>query len=436
MVNKRLEKYALFSENFRGLPDGWHNLRACNFLVGENSTGKSSFLQLIQLIDSREHSVFLDICGIVEGIDTPFDVCSRTSGSRETTIGFLIKERVDETRKSYRGVLGRLSTYKRVKNEMRLERLTVVSGEKILRMRRSQNRISYRLDNFVYDEKLKHSENGEKFRNLHSSSSERFGKHREINWQEVLPMSAWIETTANAVFGKDKLNDDSFVSSYPPLRCLHHGPMRTKTRRLYHGSRSEFSPTGEHIPYLLRDMLQADSKLNDRIVEFGKASGLFDMISVTSVKTAIKDKPFALQVEKSGSFYYVDELGFGVGQVLPIIADIAFASDNHAFLIQQPELHLHPRAQAALGDVFQTATENGGAFVIETHSDFIIDRFRLLKKKSKDESRAQIIYFEKGEDGKNRSFEIDIKSDGSLADTPEGYRSFFLNESVEKFENL
>ncbi|MDH5453631.1 MAG: hypothetical protein OEX14_09785, partial [Paracoccaceae bacterium] len=87
-------------------------------------------------------------------------------------------------------------------------------------------------------------------------------------------------------------------------------------------------------------------------------------------------------------------------------------------------------------DVFQTATENGGAFVIETHSDFIIDRFRLLKKKSKDESRAQIIYFEKGEDGKNRSFEIDIKSDGSLADTPEGYRSFFLNESVEKFENL
>jgi predicted ATPase len=169
--------------------------------------------------------------------------------------------------------------------------------------------------------------------------------------------------------------------------------------------------------------------------DFGRASGLYDRISVTSVATAIRDKPFALQIEKAGAFYYLDELGFGVGQILPIIADISFASSSHAFLIQQPELHLHPRAQAALGDVFFQAVKVGGAFVIETHSDFIIDRFRLKFKEHACESQAQIIYFEHGVD-RNKAYEIEIKGDGSLGGTPEGYRSFFVNESIEKFENL
>lgn len=436
MVNKRLEKYALFSKGFRGLPDGWHNLRACNFLVGENSTGKSSFLQLIQLIDSREHMVLFDICGVVDGIDTAFDVCSRLANCKETTIGFLIKERPDEDRKSYRGTFGRLATYRKVNEEMQLQRLTMVSGDSILRLKRNKDRISYRFDALLYNSEISHAENGRQVESLHFKTGDRFRNHYEVVWPEVPEIAAWHEALNHAVFKSGGKKERGILNSYSPLRCLHHGPIRAQTRRLYHGSNSEFSSTGEHTPFLLRDMLNEGSELGQSIEDFGAASGLFDRISTTSVKTEIKDKPFALQVEKSGSYFYVDELGYGVGQVLPIIADIAFTSGLHAFLIQQPELHLHPRAQAALGDVFLKSAEAGGAFVIETHSDFIIDRYRLKHKQSNKNPKSQIIYFEKTQDGTNRAHEIELNSDGTMGDIPASYRSFFLNESIDKFENF
>jgi predicted ATP-dependent endonuclease of OLD family len=81
MISEHIEEYSVFSDGFRGVPDGWHTLRAFNFLVGENSSGKSSFLQLLQILDSREHLLYFDVCGIVDGIDTPWDVISRISKS-------------------------------------------------------------------------------------------------------------------------------------------------------------------------------------------------------------------------------------------------------------------------------------------------------------------------------------------------------------------
>jgi predicted ATPase len=146
---------------------------------------------------------------------------------------------------------------------------------------------------------------------------------------------------------------------------------------------------------MLRDVLTDSPELAEAINEFGRVSGLFDEIVVNTIKTKVKDKPFVLQVRKADRYFYVDELGFGVGQVLPIITDISFYPSGTSFLIQQPELHLHPKAQAALGDVFHSTTLDGSALVIETHSDFIIDRFRMALKKNDQDLRSQVIYFDK-----------------------------------------
>lgn len=436
MVNSKIEKYAVYSKGFKGLPDGWHNIRACNFLVGENSTGKSSFLQLVQLIDTREHMVFFDLCGAVKGIDTSFDVCSRINKSNETTIGFLIKEKIADKNKNKAGFFGRMSTYKKVGDEMQLSRITMLAGNRILRLKRGVKRISYRFGEFKYNEKLSHSDNCDKFELIHFKQGDRFQNYEEVEWGDAPEQHDWMRTLNSAIHGTDVREDRKLLTSYSPLNSLHHGPIRAKTRRLYHGTATEFSSTGEHVPYLLRNAINMGSKTNEAIENFGRISGLFDSISVTSVKTSINDKPFALEINKNGSVFYTDELGYGLGQVLPIVSDIAMTHGMHTFLIQQPELHLHPRAQAALGDLFQSAMEDGGVFIIETHSDFLIDRFRIKNKNAKKHSRSQIKYFEKNEDGKNASYEIELNSDGTTSDVPDGYRDFFIRENIEKFENL
>ncbi|MFH5772700.1 AAA family ATPase [Paracoccus sp. NGMCC 1.201697] len=435
MINKRIEKYAIYSKSFRGAPDGWHNIRACNFLVGENSTGKSSFLQLIEILDSREHLVLMDISGIVDGLDSPSDICSRISGSQEVTVGFLVKDTMSTKEPSEKRYYGRMATYKIKKGELVMDKLTILSGNRLLRMKRIRGDIPHRHELFFYDEGITHVLNAKNLEKIHFSSS-RFKKTFDEDHDDEDGMAVWFEAMRAAISKNPIKRGMNFYVNLPPLNCLHYGPMRAKTRRLYHGGMTKFSSSGEHIAYVLRDSLDKHKALSDSIEKFGKESGLFDRISISSIKTKVKDKPFALQVEKGEVAFYVDELGYGVGQILPIISDIAFTAGNNGLSIQQPELHLHPRAQAALGDVFVEATNAGAALVVETHSDFIIDRFRMKFKGEDGQARAQIIYFDKSEEGKNTASEIELLRDGTMGEVPDGFRSFFLKESIEKLEAL
>jgi len=442
LLNRNIEKYAIFSKGFRGLPDGWHNLRPMNFLIGENSTGKSSFLQLIEIIDSPNYHVFLDLCGVVPGIDTAFDVCSRLGGNKETTVGYLLKRNAKDDKESQDDTtntvhFGKLSTYKMVSGELQLTKLTIFAGDKLIRLKRSQGRISSKISDMTYFDQENHTLNAKRFEDIHFDNKKKFKKERDVNWSRVRSQAVWVNTLRKVAFRSFEDGGSDFILGMSPLNCLQYGPLRGKTRRLHHGLKNEFSSTGEHFPFLIKEAINESPNLYSVIKKFGHESGLFDEISIASVKTDINDKPFAVQIEKSGSHFYLDELGFGVGQVLPIIADVAMSSSTHAFLIQQPELHLHPKAQASLGDVFLRATQDGGVFVVETHSDFIVDRFRLRHKKEKEAPRAQIIYFEKDEEsGLNRAHEMEFDEDGGLNNIPEGYRDFFVKESYEQFENF
>jgi predicted ATPase len=108
-----------------------------------------------------------------------------------------------------------------------------------------------------------------------------------------------------------------------------------------------------------------------------------------------------------------------------------------AFAIQQPEVHLHPRAQACLGDVFfEMAIRDKKTFIVETHSDFAIDRFRMnfrrrrSRKKSDLKPLSQILFFERRE-AKNTVTPIRIGDQGDMpADQPESYRRFFVKEEM------
>ncbi|MNL20000.1 hypothetical protein D3C87_1412300 [compost metagenome] len=129
-------------------------------------------------------------------------------------------------------------------------------------------------------------------------------------------------------------------------------------------------------------------------------------------------------------------VGYGVSQSLPIIIEV-LSSNNSCFAIQQPEVHLHPRAQAAFGSfLFNSTINDKNQFIVETHSDFTINRFRydLLKNKSKRKINSKVLFFERNEDG-NSIVDIKIDSSGSYADdTPDSYRDFFIDEELKLLE--
>jgi predicted ATPase len=131
------------------------------------------------------------------------------------------------------------------------------------------------------------------------------------------------------------------------------------------------------------------------------------------------------------------DVGYGVSQVLPVLVDIALADKDSTLLLQQPEVHLHPRAQAQLGTYFVRAVELGVNLVVETHSDQILDRVRMevrdaargKKKKGIQPEQVLILYFERTDEGV-KVHPITIGKDGGLVGVPEGYRDFFLREEA------
>lgn len=69
-------------------------------------------------------------------------------------------------------------------------------------------------------------------------------------------------------------------------------------------------------------------------------------------------------------------VGVGVSQVLPILVMCLLAEPDTTLIFEQPELHLHPKVQTLLGDFFLSMSPLGKQCVLETHSEYLINRLR------------------------------------------------------------
>jgi predicted ATPase len=87
---------------------------------------------------------------------------------------------------------------------------------------------------------------------------------------------------------------------------------------------------------------------------------------------------YEVKVKSNAStrFHDLPNVGFGVSQVLPIIVGSLLAEKGSVILLEQPELHLHPRLQARLSDFLLSLTFLDKQVICETHSRSLVDRLR------------------------------------------------------------
>lgn len=215
------------------------------------------------------------------------------------------------------------------------------------------------------------------------------------------------------------------------------GPFRQNPDRIYRNSetiRAHVGSKGENIGDILARAYQSEDK-----ALYEKISRLItDYFGYELKIRDLGNNYFQLMLkDKNGVESNLIDVGFGISQVLPIISEVCMSSlkrhrrtgldVNNIILVEQPELHLHPAAQARLADLFAMciSTNENARFIIETHSEHLISKLQVLIA---DESCAltadmvQILYVDKNENGEAFVREMKIKENGKFVDEwPSGF---------------
>jgi hypothetical protein len=434
-------KYHLFVDNFRGFTDTCIPITDVNFLVGENSTGKSSILGLINMFSSASFLVGDDFANEDVGFSHFSDMVSANSDDQSYfRIGFASAVAGANGKNSRKGASGSLFTFREDQGQPRLFKCTFCRGEEELTVK-FEKTISYKTRDCTAprttDEVI--SSIRREWVREHSGKDNGYRKlDVPRGFGGSIPLIVAI-SLARDMSRRRKKKKGEFIlyessAGFAPPELTWFGPIRTKPKRTYDEWSLEFSSEGQHTPYLIRRMLKSKSqatRLKEFIETVGRASGLFQDVRTKGFGRGAMAR-FELDIVLDGKALNILNVGYGVSQSLPIIVELLARPRESWFAIQEPEIHLHPRAQAALGDVlFEMAAIDRKRFLVETHSDFAIDRFRMKYKDGRpNKPDSQILFFERRKKH-NIVTPIAIGKSGDLpADQPESYRRFFIREQM------
>jgi len=220
------------------------------------------------------------------------------------------------------------------------------------------------------------------------------------------------------------------------------GPLRTKAKRIYTwtgNTPDSVGFQGEDTIFAILAAKNQQRMLNTKhggkrkgfdivIGEMLKKMNLIDDIKIERISEIRQDYVVKIKTKGSGNWVDIPDVGFGVSQVLPVLVELFYAPPGSTIIMEQPELHLHPGAQAGLADVMIDAVhanEYSGKrniqLIIETHSEHFLRRLqrRIAEEALEyDNFRAYFVNTQKFPPSLD-GLEVDLF--GNIANWPQGF---------------
>ena len=431
--------YQIRWQNYRRFKDtGWITLRPISILIGPNNSGKTSvispLLLLTQTITSEDGDTPLVSRGSLVDVGNYRDYVHLHDTSSDVFFGlrFHYHERTKR--------LKRLGTYPPGAIE-----LTFGSGEELQQTTLKKYEL---FDIFMRSYIERTQRQNQTFSLSGAVSAKTMLKAERAALRRSDPVNFLFSPTSTiSAFKRDDdtaRNSDRFSKefshylraigyAYSSIRSLvgylsYIGPLRDRPRRYYQiaaEAARTVGPRGENAPHLFRQHqqeLQAEVNSWVQRFEFGKSL----------MCKGLTEDFFKLCFVNGKEQTNIADAGFGASQVLPLIIQALVAPKDSLTIAEQPEIHLNPRLQSTLGDLFAHMANSGHRVLVETHSEHLLLRLRTLVATGIISEKDVAIYFVEKTDDQSVIREVPIESNGNIRrdQWPKGFFDDALRESM------
>jgi predicted ATPase len=220
------------------------------------------------------------------------------------------------------------------------------------------------------------------------------------------------------------------------------GPLRERPERSYlwnNQSPGDLGSRGERAVQAL--FASANSRARRRPNEEGGQGWLVEKVSNWLCRMGVADsltlerqgrsRHFEVIIETEGRRANVTDVGFGISQVLPMLVLAYFVPQGATILAEQPEIHLHPRAQVGLAELMvEVARERNVQFLVESHSEHMFRRLQfLIADERLDASQCRLYFIDRDEARKPHLRKLKLDQYGRVANWPTNFFGDSIGET-------
>lgn len=426
--------------NFKAFEKVNIKMRPMTFFLGPNNSGKSSILSglriLAQTIDSFDSNVPLLLNGVLGDFGSYKDVIYNNNKTRKLNIGITLDTKSPLIRNIYDEV--RLDLDFKFRTQ---RREIILSSSKLFVDKKLLLSTNYSVDT----EKQSVSSIGIKKvpSNLKSILSGYFEFHNFIP-RRYLGVRFGIPGESTQEFVDKKTEEDirnisrvtyEFQNIFSNIEYV--GAMRVPPTRtfIFTGeNRAKIGANGQFATNILTIDAARRGKKSKNILE-----NVRDWMNKSDMALDIKIEPISerhyelkIQHPETKEYENYSDVGFGLSQVLPVLIGGYNLQPRSTFIVEQPEIHLHPKAQAELGDFFLNLYERKIQSFVETHSEHLILRLQKYVLEGRISSDDIAFYYVHASKGEKQIVELTLDEDGKFkTEWPEGFFPERLKEAQE-----
>lgn len=220
------------------------------------------------------------------------------------------------------------------------------------------------------------------------------------------------------------------------------GPLRAEPKSAYVWAGTNASGVGKGGEYAVEALLASRKDgitVEARVATWLRDLGLVDSLSIDELVPGSGHFRVLVKTTAESAPVPITKVGFGISQVLPVLVlcSLAMNKENEIsiLILEQPELHLHPKAQMELADVLVEVANSGKVqIILESHSEHLLMRLqRRIAEKAIEKDDVALYFCTKPGDEAHLK-ELELNNFGYITNWPQDFFGDQLRERTEMME--